>query len=89
MGAPPVSDSVKEAIRKNFKGTVIFAGGFDAASAEKILADKKADLIAFGRPFISNPNLVEKLKTGAALNALDMDTFYTPGSKGYTDFPVE
>jgi len=89
MGAPAVTDSVKNVIRKNFGGTIILAGGFDVEAAEKKLSAKKGDLIAFGRPFISNPNLVEKLKTGAKLIDADMSTFYTPGEKGYTDYPVE
>lgn len=88
MGAPVVSPSVKAAIREKFKGTVIISGGYDGEKAEKDLADKKGDLVAFGRPFISNPNLVEKLSTGSALNAPDLATFYTPGEKGYTDYPL-
>jgi len=88
MGAPVVSPTVKAAIREKFKGTVIISGGYDGEKVEKDLADNKGDLVAFGRPFISNPNLVEKLSTGAALNAPDMATFYTPGEKGYTDYPL-
>lgn len=88
MGAPVVSPTVKAVIREKFKGTVIISGGYDGEKAEKDLADKKGDLVSFGRPFISNPNLVEKLSTGAALNAPDMATFYTPDEKGYTDYPL-
>ncbi|MCX7237139.1 alkene reductase [Polynucleobacter sp.] len=86
MGAPPVSADLKRKIREAFDGTYIAVGGFTAESAEKALEAKEADLIAFGRPFISNPDLVEKLKTGAALKDPDMSTFYTPGDKGYTDY---
>jgi N-ethylmaleimide reductase len=89
MGAPPVTDSVKEIIRKNFSGTVILAGGFDVAKAEKDIEANKGNLVAFGKPFISNPNLVEKLKTGAKLNTPDMNSFYTPDEKGYTDYPLD
>ena len=63
-------------------------GGFDAQSAEKALQANEADLIAFGRPFISNPDLVARMKSGAELSAPDMSTFYTPGEKGYTDYPA-
>ena len=66
----------------------ILAGGFDRASAEAALADGKADLIAFGRPFLANPDLVERYRRNATLNAPDMATFYTPGAKGYTDYPA-
>ena len=53
-----------------------------------MLAADAADLIAFGKPFISNPDLVERLKQGAPLNAFDKATFYGGGAKGYTDYPV-
>jgi len=88
MGAPVVPAQIKAAMRSAFKGLYILSGGFDRASAEQALADKRADLIAFGRPFLANPDLVERLRTNAALNAPDMATFYTPGSKGYTDYPA-
>ena len=87
MGAPRPSASVIQAIRENFKGTYILSGGYDRARAEADLAEKKGELVAFGRPFISNPTLVEKLRTGAELAAPDFPTFYTPGEKGYTDYP--
>jgi N-ethylmaleimide reductase len=51
------------------------------------LANESADLIAFGRPYLANPDLLERFKAGAKLNEPDMDTFYTPGEKGYTDYP--
>ncbi len=86
MGAPPVSADLKAKIRKEFKGAYILSGGYDLNRANEDLAAQKGDLVAFGRPFISNPNLPEKLKTAAALTAFDPDTFYTPGEKGYTDY---
>lgn len=86
MGAPVVSAELKNKIRDNFKGALILSGGYTAEKAEVDLLENKADLIAFGRPFISNPNLVEKFKTGAALKEADATTFYTPGAKGYTDY---
>ena len=86
MGAPAVSAALKDKLREAFAGTYIAVGGFAAESAEKVLQANQADLIAFGRPFISNPDLVEKLKSGAKLVDPDMSTFYTPGEKGYTDY---
>ncbi len=88
MGAPPVPDSIKAMVRSTFKGQLILSGGYDAARAEADLAAGKCDLIAVGRPFLANPDLVARWQTGAALNAPDMTTFYTPGAKGYTDYPV-
>jgi N-ethylmaleimide reductase len=88
LGTPPVPETTKKALRAAFKGIFILAGGFDRASAEAALADGHADLIAFGRPFIANPDWVARMQCGAVGNALDMSTFYTPGPKGYTDYPT-
>ena len=88
MGAPPVPDAIKATFRKLFKRTLILSGGYDAERAESDLAAGRCDLIAVGRPFLANPDLVERWKTGTAVNAPDMATFYTPGPKGYTDYPV-
>ena len=60
-----------------------------AKKAEHDLSEKKGDLFAFGRPFISNTHLVSKLKHKKALTPADPTTFYTPGEKGYTDYPLE
>lgn len=88
MGAPPVSPELKAKLRAAFKGTYILSGGYDGLRASADLETKRGDLVAFGRPYISNPNLVEKLQTGAPLQAPDPSTFYTPGEKGYTDYPA-
>jgi N-ethylmaleimide reductase len=88
MGAPPVPAALKLALRKAWPRTFILAGGFDRASAEAALTEGRADLIAFGRPFLSNPDLVTRLERGLPLNPPDFATFYTPGPKGYTDYPV-
>jgi N-ethylmaleimide reductase len=87
MGAPPVPAPFKAQLRDAFGRTFIAVGGFDRASAEEALQQERADLIAFGRPLLANPDLVARMKAGAALNAPDMTTFYTPGEKGYTDYP--
>jgi N-ethylmaleimide reductase len=88
MGAPTVSPSVKALIRRNFKNTIILSGGYDAKRAEQDLRDGKGDCVSFGRVFISNPNLVEKLAKGSALVQPEMSTFYSPGEKGYIDYPL-
>ena len=86
MGAPEVSPDLKSRIRHLFKGKYILSGGYDLARASADLAANRGDLVAFGRPFISNPDLVRKLQTGEALTPWDMSTFYTPGEQGYTDY---
>lgn len=86
MGAPEVSPALKARIRAGFKGKYILSGGYDAARANADLEAQRGDLVAFGRPFISNPDLVLKLKGGQALTPPDFDTFYTPGEKGYLDY---
>jgi len=88
MGAPPVPADFKVRLRAGFNGLFILSGGFNRAAAETALLEKRGDLVAFGRPFIANPDLVERLRAGAVLNEPDMATFYTPGPKGYTDYPT-
>jgi N-ethylmaleimide reductase len=86
LGGPEVPQRVKDLIRTNFGRTTIAAGGFDRDAAEAVLAAGQADLVAFGRPFISNPDLVTKLQGGIALTPANPETFYTPGEPGYTDY---
>ncbi len=88
MGAPAVPAAIKATIRRQFTGFFIAAGGFSLATAEKALDAKQADLVAFGRPFIANPDLVARYANGWPLAAPDMSTAYSPGPKGYTDYPV-
>jgi N-ethylmaleimide reductase len=75
-------------LRKRFTRAYIANNGYDFELASKQLEANAADLIAFGKPFISNPDLVERLKKGAPLNAWDKNTFYGGGAKGYTDYPA-
>ncbi|MHB8743835.1 MAG: alkene reductase [Sulfuricaulis sp.] len=88
QGAPTVPASMKATFRKEFRRALILSGGYDVVRAESDLAAGKCDLIAVGRPILANPDLVVRWKTGAILNAPDNATFYTPGPKGYTDYPA-
>jgi N-ethylmaleimide reductase len=89
MGAPEISFKIKKAIRKKFAHTLIFSGGYTMEHAENELESGLANLIAFGRSFINNPDLVLRIANGWKLSCeLDMRTFYSPGEKGYTDYPV-
>jgi N-ethylmaleimide reductase len=83
-GAAPVAS---RALRKVFGGPIIAAGGFDAASAAAAVQDGDADLIAFGRDFIANPDLPHRVRDNLPLNAYDRDTFYGGDHRGYTDYP--
>jgi N-ethylmaleimide reductase len=74
--------------RQTFKGTYIANNGYDRQMAMDAIDSGKADAIAFGRLFIANPDLVERLKLNAVLNAPNPNTFYTPGPVGYTDYPT-
>ncbi|MBC8732292.1 alkene reductase [Paraburkholderia sp. UCT2] len=88
MGAPEVPAAFKTGLRAAFGGTFIASGGFfDRESAEKALRDGHGDLVAFGRAWLANPDLIERMKAGIKLNDPDPSTFYTPGAKGYTDYP--
>ncbi|MGB6104733.1 MAG: alkene reductase [Pusillimonas sp.] len=80
-------DSHSADIKRLFRGPVIVNEGYDAASANKVLADAAADAVAFGRAYIANPDFVARLKAGAPLNEWDDKTFYTEGAHGYTDYP--
>jgi len=89
MGAPKVPIEIKETIRAKFKNTIILAGGHTLETAEAELQSGLADLAAFGRPFINNPDLVERFENDLALSTdLHMDMFYTADEKGYVDYPV-
>lgn len=92
MGAPqPDKTTVREmcqAFRGNGGGVIILSGGYDRERAEADLQSGSADLIAFGRPFIANPDLVTRLENGTALAVPNQETFYTAGPEGYTDYPV-
>jgi N-ethylmaleimide reductase len=88
MGAPAVPQSVKDGVRNAFGGTIILSGGYDAERAEAELEEGKGELVAFGRPFISNPDFVKRIALNAELAQPDFATFYTPGEKGYTDYPI-
>jgi N-ethylmaleimide reductase len=89
MGAPAMPAALPGQLKAAFGGTFIASGGFTSADqAESVLAAGAADLVAFGRPALATPDLAARLHTGAALNAPDFATFYTPGEKGYTDYPA-
>jgi N-ethylmaleimide reductase len=89
MGAPEVPLEIKKLIRHNFKNTLITCGGYTKESAESALKSGLTDLVAFGRPFINNPDLVERFQNNWPLSEdLNMDLFYTADEKGYTDYPV-
>jgi N-ethylmaleimide reductase len=75
-------------LRKIFKGTIMAAGGFEPDTASEVLEAGDADLVAFGRHFVSNPDLPKRIELSLPLNAYDRDTFYTFNARGYTDYPV-
>lgn len=85
-GLPPVPPSTLAAIRGKFGKTIILSGGFTKQRAAAALAAGTADMIAFGRPFISNPKLVSKLLNNQPLTVPDESTYYTPGPRGYIDY---
>ena len=93
MGAPAVPAATVATIREKFTNTLILSGGYTTlAQIDEALDSGRADLVAIGRPFISNPDLVERLKAGQPLAEADQTTFYAPGpggfADGYTDYPT-
>ena len=75
-------------IRSNFNNTIILCNGLTAETAGIQLQKGFADIVAFGRSFLANPDLVTRVEQGAALNQPDFNTLYTPGEQGYTDYPA-
>ena len=83
-----VPETAVSAVRATFPGTLILAGDYTGERAEATLAAGRADVIAFGRPFIGNPDLPERLQNNLELSAFDPDTLYSPGAAGYSDYPA-
>lgn len=88
MGAPAVPQEVKDRIRAAFGGSYILSGGYDRARAEADLAAGKGELVAFGRPFLANPDLVRRLQEGLELAQPDFSQLYSGGEEGYTNYPA-
>ncbi|MGP2469454.1 alkene reductase [Yersinia sp. 2540 StPb PI] len=87
-GGKPYSDAFRDAVRAKFKGVIVGAGAYTAEKAEELIDKGFIDAVAFGRSYISNPDLVTRLQQQAPLNEPDGDTFYGGGAKGYTDYPT-
>ena len=83
-----MGDGMFRHFRPIFQGTLIANVGMDAERADRLLAEGSADLIAFGRPFIANTDLVERIRTGAPLAEVNWTTVYAAGPRGYSDYPV-
>ena len=74
--------------REKYKGVLVGNMGYTPEEAQSAISEGKLDAVAFGTAFLANPDLPARIKTKAALNAPDSNTFYTPGAKGYTDYPT-
>jgi N-ethylmaleimide reductase len=88
MAAPPGTIRVTPMLRDKFSGTVIVNGGYDAHSGHAVIARGEADLVAFGVPFLANPDLPARYQKNASLNPPDQATFYAGEEKGYIDYPT-
>lgn len=87
-GGPTLDDGFRGELRQRYPGVIIGAGGYTAEKAETLLRKGFIDAAAFGRSYIANPDLVERLKQNAPLNPPKPDTFYGGGAEGYTDYPA-
>ena len=85
--APETPASFKKAIRKAYSGIIIYAGRYDAKKAEKAILEGMADMVAFGRPFVANPDLPNRILCGHDLAAHDPNTLFGGAEKGLTDYP--
>ena len=88
LGGGTVDDALLAEVRARWTGTLIVNGGYDAARAEAVLEGGLADLVAFGAPFIANPDLPDRLRLGLPLAAPDPATFFSADARGYTDWPA-
>ncbi|PIA67845.1 N-ethylmaleimide reductase [Pseudomonas sp. NFACC19-2] len=86
--APDLPESFRRDVRANFSGKILYAGRYTAERGERLIEAGLADLIAFGRPFIANPDLPERIANGWPLNPLDPATVYGGAEKGLTDYPT-
>ena len=86
-GTAPAFNPI-DLLRPVHTGTLLAVGGFTKASGEAALAAGRADLIVYGRPFLANPDLVQRLRLGALLNRGDVRTYYGGDDHGYTDYPT-
>ncbi|MDG3087464.1 alkene reductase [Vibrio hannami] len=87
-GAPETPEEFKQSLREVYSGTIIYAGMYDAEKAVKTVESGFADMIGFGRPFIANPDLPNRIKNGYPLAELDPNTLFGGDEKGLTDYPV-
>jgi N-ethylmaleimide reductase len=86
--SPPLPQRpIAQEMRAVFNGPFMLNGGYDAETGAAAVDTREADLIAFGRPFLANPDLVERFRVGAALTRPDGSTYYSGGASGYTDYP--
>ena len=87
-GGPAYSEAFRRALRDRYPGKILAAGSYTTEKGEKLISQGLIDAAVFGRPFIANPDLVERLTLGAPLNAVDEATVYASGATGYTDYPT-
>ena len=87
-GGPALDDEFRKRLREAFSGTIIGAGAYTPEKAQRLLDAGLIDAAAFGRAYIANPDLAERLKQGAELNEPDLSTFYGGGAEGYVDYPA-
>ena len=83
----PAEQALARIARQHFKGALFVNGAYDFVTARLAMESGAADAVVFGKPFVSNPDLVERFSSGAALNAMDASTLSAPGPEGYTDYP--
>jgi N-ethylmaleimide reductase len=88
LGGNALSTTFRRRLRETFSGAVVVCGSYTAETAEERIAQGHADAVAFGRPFIANPDLVERFRRNAPLNQADRATYYGGDGRGYTDYPT-
>jgi N-ethylmaleimide reductase len=86
---PFAETQIAKRYRPMYNGTIIINGGFDQEKGNRVIADGDADMVAFGKPYISNPDLVERFAQNIPLDNWDENTLYSGGAEGYLDYEVK
>lgn len=86
--SPKIPKTTLDVMRNNFSGTIIICNGLTPQTGEEALKSGRADLTAFARSWLANPDFAKRIEFNAALNPVDFATLYTPGAEGYTDYPI-
>ena len=86
--APELPITFRQAVRETFSGMIMYSGKYSAKKAIRVLTEGFGDIFGFGRQFIANPDLPDRLRNGWPMNSLELDSLYGGSKEGYSDYPT-